>query len=168
MLLPHGYEGMVCTYFLTSCQWGYVLVVNLDIFTPKIPLLSVENLNCLWHYRCFLYRLYCNLRDRPQNRARGNVPPNCTLKRATCFAALLQTSWVAMLRVLQSTNYPVLQQIRLMQVAKSCFRKQKVVPFYCKICARSSFYRPKVNLSCSKWRHPLYGVTPAQFYPIKC
>ena len=50
-----------------------------------------------------------------------------------------------MLRVLQSTNYPVLQQIRLMQVAKSCFRKQKVVPFIAKSVHDAHFSDPKLT-----------------------
>ena len=41
-------------------------------FHSQNPIISVENLNCLCHYRWFLYRLYCSLRNRPQNRARGN------------------------------------------------------------------------------------------------
>ena len=40
-----------------------------------------------------------------------------------CFVALLQTCWKAMFRVLAYTNQTVLQQISLLQVAKSCCRK---------------------------------------------
>ena len=60
-----------------------------------------------------------------------------------------------MLHVPPPTNQPILQQIRsVLQVAKSCCRKSDSSYTSCNkifiLCC--TFYRPKANLHCSKWR----------------
>ena len=49
--------------------------------------------------------------------------PNGQQKHPTCFATLLQNELNSSVHILPPRNQPVLQQIRLMQVAKSCCTK---------------------------------------------
>ena len=49
--------------------------------------------------------------------------PNGQQKHPTCFATLLQNELNSSVHILPPRNQPVFQQIRLMQVAKSCCTK---------------------------------------------
>ena len=86
-------------------------------------------------------------------------------KTATCFATLLQNklkSDIAQSRLNLSCN------------KSGCYRLRKFVAesreqfYFCnKICTCCAFYRPKANLIATSDVTPVYGVSPAKFYPIK-
>ena len=67
-----------------------------------------------------------------------------------------------MLRVLPPSSQTVLQQIRLLQVAKSCCREQKVVLlFVTKSGNVARFIDPRQSFLAASDLTPVYGVTPA-------
>ena len=74
----------------------------------------------------------------------------------TCNVIYLQhcykTSWKAMLSILRPTFKPVLQQMRLPQIAKRVAEIREYFTFCNKICTCRAFYQLKANLSCRKWR----------------
>ena len=70
-----------------------------------------------------------------------------------------------MLRFLPPTP-PVLQQIRLLQFAKSCCRKYRVVLLFASVYV-ARFTGPRQTCFAASNVTPLYGVTPAQSYPIR-
>ena len=67
-----------------------------------------------------------------------------------------------MLRFLPPTLKPVLQQIRLLQVAKTCCRKKRVVLLFAANSAHvARFTCPRQTCFAASNVTPLYGVTPA-------
>ena len=75
-------------------------------------------------------------------------------KRAACFATLLQNE----------LEQQISQQIRFVQVAKSCCRKKRVVLLFAtKLVHVERCYRPKENLFnfAASDVAPVYQVTPA-------
>ena len=77
-------------------------------------------------------------------------------------------SWKAMLLVLPSTFKPILQQIRLLQVAKSYCRKWTVVPLFATNSVHVAHSTcPRQTCFAASHLILVYSVTPALFYPIR-
>ena len=71
------------------------------------------------------------------------------------------------LRVLPPTFKPVLQKIKLSQVAQNCCRKSKVVlRFATKSVHVARFTDPRRTCFTASEVIPIYGANPAQFHPI--
>ena len=78
-----------------------------------------------------------------------------------------KTSWKTILRVLPPTFKPVLQKIKLSQVAQNCCRKSKVVlRFATKSVHVARFTDPRRTCFTASEVIPIYGANPAQFHPI--
>ena len=85
-------------------------------------------------------------------------------KRAACFATLLQNELES--DVARFTTYvqQISQQIRFVQVAKSCCRKKRVVLLFAtKLVHVERCHRPKENVFnfAASDVAPVYQVTPA-------
>ena len=90
-------------------------------------------------------------------------------KIATCFATLIQNEW----------NKDVTRWYHPRNVSNriksGCYRLRKVVAesselFYFatkSVHVACAFYRPIADLLCNKWPTPVYGLSPAKFYPIR-
>ena len=77
-------------------------------------------------------------------------------------------SRIAMLRVLPPMFKPVSQQVRLLQVAKSCRTKQRVVLLFgTKSVHVARFTDPRQTCLAESDVNPVYDVTPAKIYPIR-
>ena len=83
-------------------------------------------------------------------QARLRVGKKGQQKCANCFETLLQNEWKSDVANFTTHIKPVLQQIRLLQVAKSCCRKQSSSIFCNKLCTCRPFYWPMANVFCSK------------------
>ena len=70
-----------------------------------------------------------------------------------------KTSWIAMLRVLPATNQTVLNQIRLMQFAKSCCGKKRVLLFATKSVHVTRF-TVQYKLALQQVTYHVYFVSP--------
>ena len=87
--------------------------------------------------------------------------------RRTGFASLLQSELKAMVLVLPSAFKPVLQQIGLVKVAKSCCRKWTVVLLFATNSVHVvHFTGPRQTCFAATDVSLLFGVT-ALFYPIR-
>ena len=109
---------------------------------------SVQTLNLLLFWRC---------RCRRRRRRRFVGCSNTGSKNVQfVFQHCCKTSWIAMLRVSPPTFKPVSQQIWLMQVAKRCCRKKRVVRLFAtkSVTPCCAFYRPKANLFFRKCCNP--------------
>ena len=63
---------------------------------------------------------------------------------------------------------PVLQQIRLLHVAKSCCRKLRVVILFATNCVHvARFTGPRQTCFAKSDVTPVHGATPAYVYPIR-
>jgi len=68
---------------------------------------------------------------------------------------------MAMLLVLLATFKPALHQIKLLQIAKICCRKYRVVLLFARKSVHCTFYRAKANLFAASDVTPVYGVITA-------